>query len=342
MAKREMPPRSWKLDDLHDLGEKEGVVYLKAVPVLILEKWIKEGREVGVANYVWTKELARRLVSDGLSPAFKPKGTSNILGAIGAIQRDRNLTRPPLTEYKRPGMIWVNMPHYEPLLQEYRQEYAERHPDQYKRLFASGEPLWGPLNTPESQTGSQAPRKGTKADGEIESLLAPLKQTLRHWQQEVISLREENRGLLTELAALRNARQAVHASPLRPIVDDELREDCANLLKSKDTFIDAIRRAGVVLEERLRMTIGTSGPEKYKEGVDLADYAFMPKTGRLSLSEHPAEQEGVRMLFRGAIQFVRNPPAHKKVQYTELEAWQTVSLIDYLLLLLRQAKLRVS
>lgn len=123
-------------------------------------------------------------------------------------------------------------------------------------------------------------------------------------------------------------------------MDEELRNDCAEFLTREDTYIDAIRRAGVVLEMRLRKTIGGDGPERFKQGVDLVDYALIPGSGRLIISDHPAEQEGVRMLFRGAVQFVRNPPSHKKLQYTELEARQAVGLIDYLLSLLRQAKPR--
>ena len=42
MATREKPPRPWDVDDLHDLGDRQGEEgrYLKAVPVLILVKWV--------------------------------------------------------------------------------------------------------------------------------------------------------------------------------------------------------------------------------------------------------------------------------------------------------------
>jgi uncharacterized protein (TIGR02391 family) len=124
------------------------------------------------------------------------------------------------------------------------------------------------------------------------------------------------------------------------IADEELRNDCTEFLKRENTYIDAIRRAAVVLEERLKRTIGGTGAEKFKYGVDLVDYALRKDSGRLIISEYPAEQEGVHMLFRGAVQFVRNPPSHKKLRYTELEARQAVGLIDYLLSLLRQVKPR--
>lgn len=340
MATQVKPPRSWEVDDLLDLGEKEGVRYLKAIPVLMLEQWVQGGRKEGEANYVRTKALARRLVGSGLVPPFKPKGTSNILGAIGAIQASRNLTRPPLVEYKGSGMSWVNLLDYEPLLQEYRREYRKRCPEDYEKLFRDGEPQWESLS-PATGPGEAKPTSAVfEPAEEIQRLLAPVQQALRERQQTIAELTESNQKLHAELArlqaVLQDRREVVH----HRIVDKELSDDCARHLDKQETFIDAIRRAGVVLEERLKDTVGDDGPGKFKEGVELVDYALMPNTGKLMISDHPAEQDGVRMLFRGAVQFVRNPPAHKKVQYTELQAWQTVGLIDYLLLLLQQARRR--
>ena len=56
MATREKPPRSWDVDLLFVLGKREGIKakHLRAVPVLILERWVQGGREEGVANFVWT------------------------------------------------------------------------------------------------------------------------------------------------------------------------------------------------------------------------------------------------------------------------------------------------
>ncbi len=126
--------------------------------------------------------------------------------------------------------------------------------------------------------------------------------------------------------------------PHRSIVDDELRNQCAEFLNEEDKYADAIRRAGIVLEERLRKTIGGNGPENSKNGVELVDYAVRKDSGQLIIRQHPAEQEGVHMLFRGAVQLLRNPPSHKKMRYTEVEAVQAIGLIDFLLYLLKQAK----
>ena len=126
------------------LGKREGIKtkHLRAIPVLILERWVQGGREEGVANYVWTKDIARRLVNGGLVPPFKPKGTSVILASLTMIQKSRNLTRPILIEYRGEGMFWVNLPHYEPLLQEYRPKYRELYPEDYKKLFPDEVPEW--------------------------------------------------------------------------------------------------------------------------------------------------------------------------------------------------------
>lgn len=332
MSTPQKPPRPWEVDDLLDLGRRKEVKYLKAIPVLILENWVRGGREKGVANAVRTKPLAKRLVKSGLVRAFKPKGTSNILGALGAIQRDRNLSRPRLMKFEGNGISSVSLPHYEPLLQEYRQKYRELYPEDYEKLFSEGEPEWGPSSASNvlveaRETKSRLP--ASQEDDGIRNLLAPVEQALRDQQQAVARLTKENQKL-----------RAGRETPDRRIVDEELRNDCSKHLENRETYIDAIRRAGVVFEERLRKTIGGDGQEKFMQGVDLVDHALTPKSGRLIISDHPAEQDGVRMLFRGAVQFVRNPPAHKKVQYSELEAWQTIGLIDYLLLLLRQAKRR--
>lgn len=344
MATRDKPPRPWWIDDLLDLGDKQGERgrYLKAVPVLILERWVRGGKEENVANYVWTNQLKRRIESGGLRPPFNSKGDGVICGALTSKQKSRNLTRPILIEPKGEGMFWINLPYYESLLQEYREKYFEKYSEDYKKLFPDEEPGWRSLPSKRGVEHREAkPTSQTsEMQDEIQNLLAPIEQALRDRQQEVAGLIEKVQNLQTQLATLKTDSQEKCEIPYHTIWDEELRDDCESYLESRETYIDAIRRAGVVLEERLRKTIGGEGHEKFEEGVKLVDYALLPESGRLIISEHPAEQDGVRMLFRGALQFVRNPPAHKKVQYDELEAWQTISLIDYLLSLLRQAKLR--
>lgn len=335
MAKRERPLRSWNIDMLFVLGKREGTKakHLRAVPVLILESWVRGGKVEGKANYIWTTDVAKRLEESGLVHPFKPKGTSVLLASLTTIQSSRNLNDPPLIEYQGMGYFWINLPHYEPLLQEYRPKYQDLYPEDYKNLFPDGEPDWGWSFVGKGRSRETKDINETQAESieeqDMKDLLAPVQQAFREKQREIQALTDENNKLREQI------RQVIS---YRRIVDDELRTDCAKYLENRETYIDAIRRASVVLEQRLYETVGVK--KLLIEGVELVDYALMPKTGRLIISDHPAEQDGVRMLFRGAVQFVRNPPAHKKVQYNEREAWQTINLIDYLLLLLKQARPR--
>ena len=112
-------------------------------------------------------------------------------------------------------------------------------------------------------------------------------------------------------------------SALREITDEVLKKRIGTLLKSPlDTMI---REAGVVLEDRLR-AIGEAGSDL--EGVKLVDALLNPEKGKLVFSSHPGEQDGVRMLYRGAMQFIRNPPMHKLVEYPENTARLLIRLVD--------------
>jgi hypothetical protein len=223
MTTPKKPPRSWDVDNLLDLGRRQGEKskYLKAIPVLILEKWVREGREEGVANYVWTKPLARRIESSGLRPPFKLKATGGIFGSLTSTQKSRNLTRPPLIEKRGPGMFWVNLPYYEPLLQEYRQEYRRLYPQDYGKLFPEGEPGWEPRLPKERIEPKEAkpiPSEPEMPD-EIRNLLALLGRALRELQQSIERLTKENQELQAELVALREEAQElsfVHTSPHFP------------------------------------------------------------------------------------------------------------------------------
>lgn len=227
------------------------------------------------------------------------------------------------------------MPRYEELLWEYYQIYRQRYEEDYANLFPEGVPAWDcmslrqePMEREKDTPISSIP----EPQDQIRGLLAPVEQALRDRELAIAELTHDNQRLLAELATTQNSG--------RIIADMELRDDCQEFLRSEETCIDAIRRAGVVLEERLRKTVGGKAPEKFSYGLKLVDYALAKDRGRLIISEYAAEQDGVHLLFRGVIQSVRNPPSHKKLHYSVLEAEQTVGLIDYLLSLLQQTTLR--
>jgi len=94
-----------------------------------------------------------------------------------------------------------------------------------------------------------------------------------------------------------------------------------------------IREAGVTFEHYIRNKVDPNGG---RYGVDLIDFAL--KSGdKLVFSSHGGEQQGIYYLFRGAMQFIRNPPMHKIIDYPESMAQQFLRLIDSLMILLDRA-----
>ena len=145
MLPKVSPPRPWEIDDLLDIGRREGgkANYLKAIPILMLEFWIKGERITDQANYLRVKWAKNRIERSGIREPFPPKGTSNIIGALSTIQKSRNLN-PPLLQYLKPGIAWINLPNYESLLEEYRQKYINLYPEDYKKLYPNSNdvPEW--------------------------------------------------------------------------------------------------------------------------------------------------------------------------------------------------------
>lgn len=94
-----------------------------------------------------------------------------------------------------------------------------------------------------------------------------------------------------------------------------------------------IREAGVTFEHYIRNKVDPNGG---RYGVELIDFAL--KSGdKLVFSSHGGEQQGIYYLFRGAMQFIRNPPMHKIIDYPESMAQQFLRLIDSLMILLDRA-----
>ena len=133
---------------------------------------------------------------------------------------------------------------------------------------------------------------------------------------------------------------SVSSSKLKQIVKSEINdlELKKRLSKLGSPHLDTlIREAGVVLEDRLR-AMGKAGSDL--EGVKLVDALLSPDKKKLVFSSHSGEQEGVWMLYRGAMQFIRNPPMHKLIEYRANTARLFIRLVDSLLQLLSEAELR--
>ena len=149
-------------------------------------------------------------------------------------------------------------------------------------------------------------------------------------EAKLVSAEQRIKNLEQELSLLESELEEGDA--LLEIIGDQKLKDRLDKLGSapSDTII---REAGVILEDRLRIV---SGIKRNLHGTSLIDAIFNPSDGVLVFSEHPGEQEGVRMLFRGAMQFIRNPPMHKLMDYSDRALILFIRLIDSLLQLLTE------
>lgn len=154
------------------------------------------------------------------------------------------------------------------------------------------------------------------------------------WQKRIEDAEKRVSELEQENTKLREALEK-NQGPWGDIVDETLRK---RLIRLGDPPLDTIiREAGVILEDRLRTV---SKLDTSHVGVKLVDTAFTPEQAVLLFSLHAGEQEGVKMLYRGAMQFIRNPPMHKLIEYPEKTAHLLVRLIDSLLMLLSEGTSR--
>lgn len=116
-------------------------------------------------------------------------------------------------------------------------------------------------------------------------------------------------------------------------LDEELVEICGGLMRS-ERYDEAVSRAFVVLEDRLRSLLGVRGGM----GVNLAQKAFGSKNGEFldRMNRPAAEVEGIQNLFVGAFRAYRNRAAHTVAGYSLAEAQGIIHLVNLLLLILDQ------
>ncbi|MBN1811806.1 MAG: TIGR02391 family protein [Anaerolineae bacterium] len=116
-------------------------------------------------------------------------------------------------------------------------------------------------------------------------------------------------------------------------LDGELAARCGGLVREQ-RYDEAVGRAFVVLEERMRALMGMSGGS----GRNLVSRLFSEKDmryiERLNLPEE--EWKGIRSIFDGAFAAYRNRTAHAVVDYSLDETRAIVHLVNLLLLIVRQ------
>ena len=144
----------------------------------------------------------------------------------------------------------------------------------------------------------------------------------------IITPEEESQAIVSPTV---EADKDVTSSFLNVVQHPELRNRLEKLTMAPlDTVV---REAGVVFEHHFRNKVD---PNSTKHGVDLIADALKPG-GKLVFSSHTGEQTGVMLLYQGAMQFIRNPPMHKIIDYPESMAQQFIRLIDALMMLLDHA-----
>ena len=115
-------------------------------------------------------------------------------------------------------------------------------------------------------------------------------------------------------------------------IDSTLYSRCAG----KD-YQDVLANAFPILEEKIRNKLSL---DQKLIGTRLIDHAFNPEKGKLILGDTKAEQVAIYSIFRGAIGYLRNPPAHRLIKGSDAEAFEVMCLVDLLLRYLKKAKPR--
>ncbi|MCK4734745.1 MAG: hypothetical protein KAT65_19990 [Methanophagales archaeon] len=115
-------------------------------------------------------------------------------------------------------------------------------------------------------------------------------------------------------------------------IDSTLYSSCSG----KD-YQDVLANAFPILEEKI---INKLGLDPNLIGQKLIGHAFNPTTGKLILGNTKAEQEAIYFLFSGAMGYLRNPSAHRRIKGSDEEAFEVMCLVDLLLRHIKKAKPR--
>jgi hypothetical protein len=167
----------------------------------------------------------------------------------------------------------------------------------------------------------------------LQSLLNVIQDFETNYQTRLQEAEDKLKALEAENNELRQQRED-GSSIFEDIKDEALKK---RLASSSSSHLDAlVREAGVVFENRLRAIAGETSNSLH--GVALVDAVLAPNRGILVFSEHEGEQDGARLLYRGAMQFIRNPAMHNLIEYRVSMATILIGLIDSLLNLLSEAK----
>jgi hypothetical protein len=132
---------------------------------------------------------------------------------------------------------------------------------------------------------------------------------------------------------------AKEIAPILPILDEDLRKRCMDLLNAPGSFDRVIREATVVLEDRLR---GKIPHEKLSEiipnsveqiGDALAGKLLSPSNPVIVVSKEKREREAFLKMVQGIFAYFRNSSHHALDDKTRWSlAWSVVGLVDSILI----------
>lgn len=138
-----------------------------------------------------------------------------------------------------------------------------------------------------------------------------------------------------EVARLRRRLQIAERTLPGLIADEELRSRCEDLLAAEGHYDRVVREACIVLEDRVRTTIGAA---RSVTAIPLMELAFGPKNGPLRVSDLEPEQVGAMQMYRGTMAYFRNSTGHNLVEtYTQDDALRLVAWVDLLIEMVNKA-----
>lgn len=147
-------------------------------------------------------------------------------------------------------------------------------------------------------------------------------------QEDAEKPRRDAQQAWVEVARLKRQLQIAERNPHSLIADEQLRRRCTDLLAAEGDYDRVVREACVVLEDRVRVTIGA---DHGLIGVNLMEHAF-GRNGPLQLSSNEQEQTGALNFYRGTMAFFRNAAGHRLIDsYTQEDVLRFVAWVDLLL-----------
>lgn len=177
---------------------------------------------------------------------------------------------------------------------------------------------------------------GISTAGAFQSLAPHLQQQVRDHRP---SAQTAARAARVEAAPGRPSRRpddGIREAINLLLVDPELKDRCADLLRARKKFDRPVNQATLVLEDRLR-TLGNV--RERLVGAGLAAKVLHPKNALLRISDENEVQEGIYFICAGLVSVFRNPTHHHLTdKFSREDALSVCGFVDAILRILNQGK----